>query len=167
MLKLRQYVIERFKSEHEDKIRQIASQARTKYFAKGNKNKPKSATEWGDCGNVSNCVAKHLRKNGYKSAKTVGGDHHTKDGDVSVGHNWVEVPEVKHYVDPTHDQFRKRELASHRKGNQPTIKGRYHNSAIKIGHTDSHEYKKKYKTNFEDLSNVGPVGPGTEKFWNK
>jgi len=49
MISFKQFIIERFKSEHEDKIRQITSGARRESL----KRKPERTSKWGDCTNVS------------------------------------------------------------------------------------------------------------------
>lgn len=84
----------RFTSEHEPIIRKLASDARRDFFkATG---KVTDVASFGHCDAVSSHVVKALKAK-YPSA-------HTKS--VHNGsHTIVHVPEIDHYVDPTHDQF--------------------------------------------------------------
>ena len=112
MLTFKQFLTERFKSKHEDKIRQLASKAREEYMAQNtHTSRAVAQTEYGDCENVSHCVVKHLLPH-YPSARVTRGNFYGKttsglhDDEGMSGHAWVEIPEIHHYVDASHDQFR-------------------------------------------------------------
>ena len=123
----KQFLEERFKSDHEPYIRSVASDARMDHY-EGQDDPVHKKSEWGDCYDVSCKVASRL-KSKYKSTRVVS----SEDGE----HSWVEIPEIHHYVDPTHDQFSKtkREKIPNKKGNFP-------DNAVKVGNMKHNSYKK-------------------------
>jgi len=137
-----QYLQERLRSEHEPIIRAVASEVRRQHYGK----KPDRLAKYGDCTELSCKVADALRNKGYKSATVVSSTKH-KDAPEAVrgasrkvgGHSWVEVPEVGHYVDPTHDQF----VKTKRKA-MPTVNGQFANHAVRVGKIGSIDHKKRY-----------------------
>jgi hypothetical protein len=161
MLRFKEFIVERLKSEHEPKIRKIASKVRTQYHASGRGlmvNKPDQRdykqgdrfSTFGDCEDVSHCVRNALKKH-YPSARVVDGKkYYTDKGDKRnpnkrAPHAWVEIPEIGHYIDPTHDQFHNNFRTSRRnKRKVPRVKGLYPNRAIKIGSMNDKDYKKNY-----------------------
>jgi hypothetical protein len=172
---LRGILTERFKSEHEQHIRQIASGARTSYYrdkynyktAKGplskydpvdlrrKSNHPNHFSRYGECGTLAFAAMHELKKH-YPSAHVCSSWYkHPKKG--MVDHCWVEIPEIKHYVDPSHDQMHNFE--KHRKV-APTRNGNYPDSAVKVGHTDSAFYKQRYEGPKRDgEGNLVPAKP--------
>lgn len=148
----KEFLAERFKSEHEDKVREIASKARSEFLDREHSEPdPRPAfhstgrvargkdrfSEYGDCHTVSCHVANELKKH-YPSAKVVGGEYGKTE------HYWVEIPEINHYVDPTKDQFGRHK---HRL-KAPRIKDRYPDNLVHVGHMDS--YRPKYRKDFDD-----------------
>ena len=139
MKTFREFITERFKSEHEPLIRKVVSDARREYFFK-----PNRFSRYGDCDMVAHYVARKLQDH-YPSAKVVMSknpklsipDSHPSDG--LTGHAWVEIPEIKHFVDPTHDMFH----ATPRE-NVPQKNGLFSDNVVKIGHTGSRFYKRVY-----------------------
>jgi len=160
-------ITERFKSEHEPKIRELASKARLDYYIKHAKDKgftdasSKAPSHrlacFGRCEAVSRAVVKALKPH-YPSAKVLNGYYTspvTSTHQLTTfpgrkrrqegSHSWVEIPEIKHFVDPTHDQMHhfhfKRETVPLTKQKQ------FPDLAIKVGHTEGEEYKRKYFSN--------------------
>jgi hypothetical protein len=126
MKTFKQFLEERFKSEHEPYIRSVASDARMDHYSDQDDH-PRKKSEWGDCYDVSCRVARRL-KTKYKSTRVVSSD----DGE----HSWVEIPEIKHYVDATHDQFGKT-----KREHIPNKSGRFPNNAVKVGSMKHKDYK--------------------------
>ena len=142
MQKFKYFLNERFKSEHEPIIRAIASDVRAKHFGK----KSNRLAKYGDCTALSCKVADALRNKGYKSATVVSSIKHSgapesvRGASRKVGgHSWVEIPEIDHYVDPTHDQF----VKTKRKV-MPTIKNQFANHAVRVGKIGSIDHKERY-----------------------
>ena len=150
-------VIERFHSEHEPIIRGIVSKARDEYFRHIDKVNPaasaidradtkKGYTDFGDCEGLSCHVAKRM-KDKYPSAKLVQGKHYWDQArnfltpHKDSPHAWVEIPETRHFVDPSHDQFQNR---YYWKGKAPKVKGKYPDNLVKVGSMDSEDYKSNY-----------------------
>src|SRR3990170_2080310 len=135
------FIIERYKSEHEPEIRQIASAARQSFLSRLNKD-PDRFAEYGDCTDISDHVVSMLKKK-WPLTKMVSS---TKINLPSVrgpnkehgGHSWIEIPEIDHFVDPTNDQFHK--IAKSRI-NAPQINKLYPDNIVKIGNMKNKLYK--------------------------
>jgi len=143
MISFKQFLTERFKSKHESKIRAIVSKARwenqkpTHYGTQ-----PPRFCEYGDCDTMALHAMRALRKH-YPSTKMVATNDKILGQDDVGGHAWVEIPEIKHYVDPSYDQFK---TGQHKFRNKPpSVNGHYPNNIVRIGKMDKH-YKKEYGT---------------------
>lgn len=133
MRNFKDFLTEREKTEHEGKIRQIVSKARKDIYHQGFKNSNKPS-QWGDCHHVACHVANELHKH-YPSTRVMNGSFKNEENP----HTWIEIPEIKHFVDPTHDQMTK----VHKK-NIPDVKGHFPDNAVKIGHMLTAKYKAHY-----------------------
>lgn len=142
MLTFRQWLNEkREKTEHEPTLRRHASDARSSFYGSVEKRPENSIAKGGDCGYVSDHVLSKIQKH-YPKAKTVDGTYHHENGNI-VDHSWIEIPEIKHFIDPTHDQmhyYHKSKESTHR-----TKGGLYPDNAIKIGKTSTRKYKRTYR----------------------
>lgn len=153
MLSFKSFLAERFKSSHEAKIRTIASKARQEWMETHaqthglhvdepeKKMHKGSFSQFGDCDALAAHVHKALVPH-YKSAKVVNGNFYGKttsgmhDDEGMSGHAWVEIPEIGHYVDPSHDQFR-----AYPRKDMPQVKGNYPDNAIRIGKMNNQNYR--------------------------
>ena len=149
MKRLRDIVEGREKTPHELRIRQIATERREDFY--GQHHDPNRLAKYGDCGHVSNHVCDGLKVY-YRSARVVDGTyyHHHRTGEDrgeltgdSADHSWIEIPEIKHFVDPTHDQ-----MPTYHKNRKTMIQsksGLFPDNAIKIGRMNGRNYRKYYK----------------------
>ena len=170
MKSFKQFLKERYKSDHEDNIRQVASSARTEMSKIGRfgmdrldpdfhgrretyptmpkrKNVGNRFMTFGDCDDTSSHCVRQLRKHYPSSYVAYGYKYTTKNVKTTrAPHSWVKIPEINHYADPSHDQFHDvKTTASRTDWHVPTVKGRYPNQAVRIGHMHHDDYKSEYK----------------------